>query len=95
MFVLRLNATTTTQESFVLLSSFTVKVLVLQEFRLILPLTVCSKQIDEKRSQAASLCHRIISATMVIVQTCDHFLCLKVNWLDTLTVKQWEIIINK
>ena len=51
-------------KSFVLLSSFTVKVLVLQEFKLILLLTVCSKQIDEKRSQAASLYHRIISATM-------------------------------
>ena len=49
-----------------LLSSFTVKVLVLvlQEFKLILPLTVCSKRIDEKRSEAASLYHRIISATM-------------------------------
>ena len=62
------------QESFVLFSSFTVKVLVWQEFKLILLLTVCSKQIDEKGSQAASLYHRIISATMVIVQTCDHFL---------------------
>ena len=95
MFVFRLNATTIMQASFVLLSSFTVKVLVLQKFKLILLLTVCSKQIDEKRSQAASLYHRIISATMVIVQTCDHFLVLKVNWLDTLTVKQWEIMINK
>ena len=56
-------------------------------------LTVCSKQIDEMRSQAASLYHRI-SATMVIVQICDHFLGLKVNWFDTLTVKQWEIMIN-
>ena len=73
MFVFRLNATTTMQESFVFLSSFTVKVLVLPEFKLILLLTVCTKQIDEKRSQAASLYHRIISATMVIVQTCDHF----------------------
>ena len=45
------------------------------------------------RSQAASLYHRI-SATMVIVQICDHFLGLKVNWFDTLTVKQWEIMIN-
>ena len=85
------------QESFVLFSSFTVKVLVWQEFKLILQLTVCSKQIDEKRSQAASLYNRIISATMVIVQTCDHIFRpkLQVNWLDTLTVKQWEIMINK
>ena len=59
------------QESFVLFSLFTVKVLVWQEFKLILVLTVCSKQI-EKRSQAASLYHRI-RGTMVIVQTCDHF----------------------
>ena len=59
------------QKSFVLFSLFTVKVLVWQEFELILILTVCSKQI-EKRSQAASLYHRICG-TMVIVQTCDHF----------------------
>ena len=83
------------QESFVLLSSFTVKVLVLQEFKLILLLTVCSKQIDEKRSQAASLYHRIISATMVLFKLAIIFLGLKVNWLDTLSVKQWEIMINK
>ena len=62
------------QESFVLLSLFTVKVLVWQEFKLILVLTVCSKQI-EKRSQAASSHYRI-RGTMVIVQTCDHFLGL-------------------
>ena len=36
----------------------------------------------------------MISATMVIVQPCNHFLGQKVNWLDTLTVKQWEIMIN-
>ena len=65
------TATTAMQESFVLFSLFTVKVLVWQEFKLILVLTVCSKQI-EKRSQAASLYHRI-RGTMVIVQTCDHF----------------------
>ena len=59
-------------KSFVLFSSCTVKVLVWQEFKLILQLTVCSKLIDEKQSQAASLYNRIISATMVIVQTCDH-----------------------
>ena len=84
-------------KSFVLFSSCTVKVLVWQEFKLILQLTVCSKQIDEKRSQAASLYNRIISATMVIAQTCNHIFRpkLQVNWLDTLTVKQWEIMINK
>ena len=54
-----------------LFSLFTVKVLVWQEFKLILVLTVCSKQI-EKRSQAASSYYRI-RGTMVIVQTCDHF----------------------
>ena len=37
----------------------------------------------------------MISATMVIVPACDHFfLGLKVNWCDTLTVKQCEIMIN-
>ena len=65
------TATTAMQESFVLFSLFTVKVLVWQEFKLILVLTVCSKQI-EKRSQAASSYYRI-RGTMVIVQTCDHF----------------------
>ena len=59
------------QKYFVLFSLFTVKVLVWQEFKLILVLTVCSKQI-EKRSQAASSYYRI-RGTMVIVQTCDHF----------------------
>ena len=77
------------QESFVLLSPFTVKVLVRLEFKLILVLTVSSKQ-KEKRSQAASY---MISAAMVI-ETCDHFLGLKVNWFDTLTVKQRQIMIN-
>ena len=65
------TATTAMQECFVLFSLFTVKVWVWQEFKLILVLTVRSKQI-EKRSQAASLYHRICG-TMVIVQTCDHF----------------------
>ena len=65
------SPTTAMQECFVLFSLFTVKVWVWQEFKLILVLTVCSKQI-EKRSQAASLYHRICG-TMVIVQTCDHF----------------------
>ena len=59
------------QKPFVLFSLFTVKVLVWQEFKLILVLTICSKQI-EKRSQTASSYYRI-SGTMVIVQTCDHF----------------------
>ena len=72
-----------------LLSPFTVKVLVRLEFKLILVLTVSSKQ-KEKRSQAASY---MISAAMVI-ETCDHFLGLKVNWFDTLTVKQRQIMIN-
>ena len=58
------------QESFVLFSPFTVKVLVRLEFILILVLNVSSKQ-KEKRSQEASLYHRI-SATMVI-ETYDHF----------------------
>ena len=42
------------QKSFVLFSSFTVKVLVRLEFILILVLTVSSKR-KEKRSQTASL----------------------------------------
>ena len=57
-------------KSFVLFLSF--KVLVWQIFKLISLLTVCGKQRGEKRSQAASLYHRI-SATMVIVPACDHF----------------------
>ena len=48
------TATGAIQESFVLFSTFTVKGLVRLEFKLILVLNVCSKQI-EKRSQAASL----------------------------------------
>ena len=52
-----------------LFSPFTVKVLVRLEFKLILVLTVSSKQ-KEKGSQAAGY---MISATMVIVQACDHF----------------------
>ena len=31
---------------------------------------------------------------MVIVQTYYHFLGQNVNWFDTLTVKQWEMINN-
>ena len=31
---------------------------------------------------------------MVIVPACDHFLRLKVNCFDNLTVKQWEKMIN-
>ena len=54
-----------------LFSLFTVKVLVWQEFKLILILTVCSKQ-KEKRSQAASSYYRI-RGTVVIAQTFDHF----------------------
>ena len=57
-----------------LFSLFTVKVLVWQEFNLILVLTVCSKQI-EKRSQTASLYHWI-RGTMVIVQPAIIFLGL-------------------
>ena len=48
------TATTAMQESFVLLSPFTVKVLVRLEFILVLVLNVSSKQ-KEKRNQAASL----------------------------------------
>ena len=59
---------------FCALLAFTVKVLVWQEFKLILVLTICSKQI-EKRSQAASSYYRI-RGTTVIVQTCDNFLGL-------------------
>ena len=59
-----------------LFSLFTVKVLVWQEFKLILILTVCSKQI-EKRNQAASSYYRI-RGTMVVVQTCDHFFRLMI-----------------
>ena len=71
-----------------LFSLFTVKVLVWQEFKLILVLTVCSKQI-EKRSQAASLYHRI-RGTMVIVQTCDHlFLGLIINTQKKLLNSDW------
>ena len=54
-----------------LFSLFTVKVLVWQEFKLILILTVCSKQI-EKRSQASSLYYRI-RGTIKLVRTRDHF----------------------
>ena len=54
------TTTTAMQKSFVLFSLFTVKVLVWQEFKLILVLT------------AASSYYRI-RGTMVIVQTCDHF----------------------
>ena len=42
-------------KSFVLFLSFTVKVLVWQEFKLISLLTVCSKQRGERGSQEASL----------------------------------------
>ena len=51
------TATTAMQESFVLFSPVTVKVLVWQKFELISVLTVSSKQ-KEKRSQAASLYHK-------------------------------------
>ena len=59
-----------------LFSLFTVKILVWQEFKLILILTVCSKQI-EKRNQAASSYYRI-RGRMVVVQTCDHFFRLMI-----------------
>ena len=66
--------TTTTQESFVLFSPFTVKVLVRVEFILILVLTVSSKH-KEKR-------------WWWLFNPAIIFLGLKVNWFDTLTVKQ-------
>ena len=52
------------QKSFVLLSPFTVKVLIRLEFKLILVLTVSSKK-KEMGSQAASY--------MMMIETCDHF----------------------
>ena len=72
-----------------LFSPFTVKVLVRLEFKLILLLTV---SIVNKKKCGAKQPVYMTSATMVIVQTCDHFLGQEVNWFDTLTVKQWEIM---
>ena len=84
MLFLEWTATTAMQESFVLLSPFTVKVLNRLEFEFgILVLNVSSKQ-KEKRSQAASLYDKCNDGDW----DCDHFLGLKVNWFDTLTVKQ-------
>ena len=79
--------------AFMLFSPFTVKVLVRLEFVFILLLTVSSKQ--KKRGLTKQPVY-MISATMVIAHTCDHvfFKAKKVNWFDTLTVKQWEIMIN-
>ena len=65
---LKWTTTTAIQKSFVLFSPFTGKVLVRLEMKLILVLTVSSKQ-KEKRSQAAGY---MISAT-VVIETCDHF----------------------
>ena len=56
-------------------------ILVMLEFIFILVLTVSTK-IKDKKSQASSLYHRI-SATMVIVQTCDRYFRSS-DWFDTL-----------
>ena len=79
-------------KSFVLFLSFTVKVLVWQEFKLISLLTVCTKQRGERRSQATSLYDKCNDGYCSGLRS--FFLGLKVNWLDTLTVKQCEIMIN-
>ena len=94
---LKWTTTTATQNSFVLFSPFTVKVLVRLEFKLILVLTLSSKQ-KEKGSQAAGY---MISATMVIVQACDHCFRPKsqlVRYSNRKTMgnnnKQWCVIVS-
>ena len=74
-----------------LFSPFTVKALVRLEFILILVLNVCSKQI-EMRGQTAILYDKCNDGGCSNMRS--FFLGLKVNWFDTLTVKQWEIMIN-